>query len=225
MEKEDRLDPARPQRMADVRITSAVIRRSARKRLLEDWLQHEPGTYAARLDKDAAHGVLAGEWPWHPACRLRADPWRSVRDWAGEIPVSTAATVCDYLWEHNGYDRSLDATLPLALPGPWVVEHLGLHFGGGWPLDFRDAGGTVRFFDPAIDNDGPSAGLVDREALEAALARTDTTVVWLIEVEKSVHRQHFRPELRASRVVASCCWLDGRELRCETRTAAEHPTE
>lgn len=130
-----------------------------------------------------------GEYPWHPAVSGLGD-WENLARSSKGRTLRIRGTTGEYVCERGNYDYSIDDTVRILLPAPWLAEQLGLRLSDGRRATYVDQSGEMMFFDPALAQDGPHAGLVDREAFLANLERQDLAAVWVIAGEKSVHAEH-----------------------------------
>jgi hypothetical protein len=104
-----------------------------------------------------------------------------------KLPVAVRPTSTSYSCSRGSYDCSLNETVSVQLPAPWIIEGLGLHSTGGRELTFVDGVGKLMFFDPSTYGQGYQAGLVDRDAFLELLAREKLEAIWVIAGEKSVY--------------------------------------
>jgi len=125
-----------------------------------------------------------GEYPWHPTLREQ-DGWVPADQW-NHWTASVRPTVSDYLAERGGYDYSVDETVRIKLPAPWLAKAMGLRLQDGRKPTFVDADGEIRFFDPSVIEPGYQAALVDRDAFLAMLGREGLSAIWIIAGEKAV---------------------------------------
>jgi hypothetical protein len=137
-----------------------------------------------KLEFYSFHSYL-GEYPWYPAFSNLEDWIAPNETWRG-FPVPGRATVAEYTCERGGYDYSIDQTVVVQLPSPWLLHALKLRLSDGRKLTYVDASGTVRFFDPSVDLAGPRAALIDRDAFMSVLEREGLAAVWVIAGEKGV---------------------------------------
>jgi hypothetical protein len=68
--------------------------------------------------------MFIGEYPWYLSCELGDDFQEIDRDYAFSGKV--LPTVAEYSQERGGWDYSIDETIRIYLPAPWLVEKLGL---------------------------------------------------------------------------------------------------
>ena len=97
------------------------------------------------------------------------------------------ATSGQYLRETSGYDHSIDETIGIEVPLPWLMKATGALFAGGDELNFIDEGGEVIFRDPSTSHAGPSNCLVKYEAFMAALEAEELVAVWVQAGSKEIH--------------------------------------
>jgi hypothetical protein len=171
------------QRETWFRLECFVVRKKHATKF-ETWLKGK-SVDRSRLPKLELHGRhYLGEYPWHPALADLTD-WAEPDEW-NKLPTPIRQTVGDYHWEKGGYDYSLDESVSLQIPAPWLTEAMGLHLTDGRKLAYADDVGTIRFFDPSASRPGHQAALVDRDAFLKVLEENELEAVWMIAGEKSV---------------------------------------
>jgi len=126
-----------------------------------------------------------GEYPWHPEVQER-DYWSETDSWH-KLPVPIRATAFDMLRERSSHDYSIDKTINLTMPTPWLVEAMRLQLLGGHIPSFVNVDGETVIFDPSVILPGQQAALVEKEAFFAMLDREDLTAIWVIAGEKGVY--------------------------------------
>lgn len=124
---------------------------------------------------------ILGEYPWR-------GPAATTKDWIlhhkyGDTPVRP--TVVAYLAESSTNDNSVDETINLHLPAPWLVKALDMTFLGGEQASYGKDD-QVLFFDPTVFEQGSSAAIVDAEAFEAMLAAEKLAAIWVLTGERRV---------------------------------------
>jgi hypothetical protein len=127
-----------------------------------------------------------GEFPWHPNFN-GIDKWKSPGKSWHSFPVPTRATISTYSCEKSGYDYSLDSTVSVEIPAPWLAGSMGVRLVSGQSPVYVDSFDKVTFFDPSVTELGPSAALVDRDAFLQALGREGLAAVWVIAGEKNAY--------------------------------------
>lgn len=173
------------QRETWFRLRCLVVRKKDEARLFTH-LKDQVLTSPYELPTIDLHGdYYIGEYPWHPEVSRSGD-WSKEADFK-TLPVSVRPTVASYSCEQGGYDYSIDKTISVDLPAPWLADAMGLRLANGRELTYVDATGTVRFFDPSVAELGPQAALVDRDAFLAMLKREGLSAIWVIAGEKSVY--------------------------------------
>ena len=126
-----------------------------------------------------------GEYPWHPdVVGLDQQEWPLPPDLP---PAPVYPAVATYSRESSGYDWSIDETIHVELPAPWLADQMGLRMKGGHSPVFVNADGRTTFMDPSVLEPGPSGALVDREAFLLALEQRDLAAIWVIAGEKSAY--------------------------------------
>jgi hypothetical protein len=167
------------------RLNCLVVRKEDEKKLLRD-LSKKTLTDPDCLPHIELHGdSFLGEYPWHPSVHEFGD-WTVPGEWRAPA-VPTRATVAEYMRERGGYDYSLDETVQIELPAPWLAKALGIRLSDGRKLNYAGANGDVVFYDPSVCEVGPQAALVDRTAFLAMLEREKLAAVWVIAGEKNVY--------------------------------------
>lgn len=129
-------------------------------------------------------GAYLGEYPWHPVC---ADFVNWTNDSTSSFPVSVRPLVASYTASRGGFDYSIDETIHVAVPAPWLMSSISLSLESGRTPRYVDKGGVVRFLDPAIFEPGPHAALFDEEKLREWLVEEELEAFWIIAGEKSVY--------------------------------------
>ena len=121
--------------------------------------------WSADLDPEDATGSFHG---WRP-------------------PAPALPTVATFACERGGYDYSIDRTIRIEMPAPWLAEAMGLSMEGGQSPAFIDSRGVRMFFDPSVFSPGPSAALVDREAFLRLLDHRRLAAIWVVSGQKSAY--------------------------------------
>ena len=161
-----------------------------------------------------------GEYPWHPSVNSFGE-WTVPGDWRS-FKVPTRATVAEYMCERGGYDYSLDETVHVELPAPWLARALGIRLSNGRELNYVDANGKLIFHDPSVNEIGPQAALVDRAAFLEMLEREGLSAIWLIAGEKNVYggRNGF-----GGRALHTAAYhLDGEKFKRQNHSKFERPS-
>lgn len=123
-------------------------------------------------------------YPWHSSL-AHLNEWVTPSHYRG-LPVPTRTTVADYTCESGNNDYSIDQTVSVTMPSPWLMEALGLRLANGRKLTFVNSKDEVLFFDPSVSERGPQAALVDRDEFLAMLDREDLAAIWVVAGEKGV---------------------------------------
>lgn len=143
------------------------------------WMPESPDSYK----------MFIGEYPWHPAARDSLSDWKvpgdefSVR---ADVPVSLLPTTGGYHWESVGYDQSLDDSINARIPCPAIVRSLGLHWASP-RFAYAEADDSIVARDPTSDEPGPSALIIQSDALITFLQRENLDIVWTVLGEKMVY--------------------------------------
>ena len=143
--------------------------------------------------------LFLGELFWSPAFRDQWDPERGELAWTvgyrGEPhkpPAPMIVTAQEYLWGSGGYDCSIEESIGLHFPSPWLAENLGLRC-GKLEGTFIDATGNTIAHDPSVFTPGRSALLIRPKALRKLLDGLDCEIFWRVLGEKQFMRAHSDP--------------------------------
>ncbi|MBU4317058.1 MAG: ATP-binding protein [Proteobacteria bacterium] len=174
------------QRETWFRLNCIVVRRADQTALV-DFLRNQTLTDPHSLPKIELHGEFyLGEYPWHPEL-LDIDRWSSPENGWRSMPVPTRATVATYTCERGNYDFSIDRTVSIEIPAPWLALAMELRLSSGRSPVYVDTSGREVFYDPSVVERGPAAALVDRDAFLQLLGREGLSAVWVIAGEKSAY--------------------------------------
>lgn len=174
------------QRETWFRLNCIVVRRTDQAALI-DGLRDQILTDPHLLPQIELHGEFyLGEYPWHPELR-DVGGWSSPGEGWRSTPVPTRATVASYTCERGGYDYSIDRTVSVEIPAPWLAEAMRLRLASGRSPIYVDASGRDMFYDPSVVEAGPAAALVDRDAFLQMLGREDLSAIWVVAGEKSAY--------------------------------------
>ncbi len=214
---------SQPQRATWFRLKCVVTQRRNRTKLLK-WLQNRHLTASHDLPEIELHGdQYLGEYPWHPSFADLGD-WEEPDEWR-QIPVPVRATVASYTQERGGYDYSIDETIKISMPAPWLMKAMELRLSNGQRLTFVSSDGQVRFFDPSVAEPGPHAALVDRDAFSELLNRENLCAFWVIGGEKDVYSGPHSNRGWGGRLTHTYVYeLNGNEFICYKKTKTERPT-
>ena len=147
----------------------------AKQNFMGRWMPESPDIYR----------MFLGEYPWAPSVPINeiGDGWTKGRD--STIPKSVLVSAARYVWEGSGYDCSLEDTISIQLPCPWLIDQIGLNWGGKEGY-FLDSEGKLVVYDPSVDEKGPSVLLANRRLLERFLERSGYRLVWTVLGEKNI---------------------------------------
>ena len=164
-----------------------------------------------------------GEYLWS----ADLDPEDATASFHGWRPPAPALpTVATYACERAGHDYSIDRTIRIEMPAPWLAEAMGLSIEGGQSPAFIDSRGVRMFFDPCAFSPGPSAALVDREAFLRLLDHRRLTAIWVVSGQKSAYGRAsghlgFGGQLTHTKVY----FLEGDEWKKRCHEEWLHPSE
>lgn len=148
---------------------------------------------AGRIARGGVHGgglyeIFLGEIGWSEASTFFNDPYYSHLGWAGEVDhegLTPIPASQGYLRERGGFDCSVTPeTISLRVPTDALLKLLGAQW-SGISATYVDGVGAVVAFDPSANIAGPSALLVRRDKLRAALQEQDLVVCWMVQGEKT----------------------------------------
>lgn len=166
------------------RLNCIVVRRKDQAKIVES-LQGQILTDPHSLPKIELHDdFYLGEYPWHPEVR-GFDRWSSDDGWRA-LAVPCRPTVASYTCERSGYDCSIDRTVSIEIPAPWLAEAMGLRLASGRSPVYVGSDGREMFYDPSVLEAGPAAALVDRDAFLRMLDREGLSAIWVIAGEKGI---------------------------------------
>lgn len=169
------------------RLNCIVVRRSDQVALVNG-LRNQilTGSHSLPEIEFSGRDFYLGEYPWHPELQ-NIDQWSSSEERWRSTPVPTRATVAKYRCESGGYDFSIDRTVSVEIPAPWLAEVMGLRLSSGKSPIYVDASGRDIFYDPSVVEAGPAAALVDRDAFLQMLEREGLSAIWIIAGEKGAY--------------------------------------
>ena len=168
------------------------------------------------------YNVFLGEHAWSP-CSLYEDEERQevVKEWGHASASSSASTAASltttYSTGFGEYDCSVaeDEVMHWQVPRRWVVEDFPVSWTGNG-ADFADVAGTIIFFDPSAHDSGPSAMLVNADALQRFLDTRDMELCWAVIGEKQTLGTSGQP-FGWLKMFGAYVWRDGQavgEQRC-----------
>ncbi|MFL6450417.1 MAG: hypothetical protein ACJ746_22455 [Bryobacteraceae bacterium] len=173
------------QRKIWFRVSSIVVAKGDKAKVLKGLKSR---TVTDRSEIPEFHLDLSyylGEYPWHEGIK-ETDDWVAPDDW-NQLVAPVRPTISEYVCESGGYDYSVDSSIRIELPAPWLANKMGLRLLDGKRPIYVDERGEVRFFDPSVIEPGHQAALVDRDAFLAMLDREDLAAIWVITGEKEVY--------------------------------------
>ena len=124
-----------------------------------------------------------GEYPWRRETR-NFDQWSTDNGWRS-LAAPCRPTVASYTCECGNYDYSIDRTVSVEIPAPWLADAMGLRLANGQSPIYIGADGREMFLDPSVLEASPSAALIDRDAFLRILDREDLSPIWVIAGEKT----------------------------------------
>jgi len=144
------------------------------------------GSHDLGFNYDGVTEYFFGEHGWRNHVELGWTKWWGSRG-NSQAPVEARATTCQFLQEAGGYDHSLYQNISVWLPAPWLIESMQLRLVDGRNARYVNEVGSSIFFDPSIDIEGASAGLVERNAFFDMCKQEDLMPIWVLGGAKEVH--------------------------------------
>ena len=194
------------------RLSSLVVPKKNLQRLLDgisDRILIDPHDIPT-ISLYAGHSYL-GEYPWHPTFAELPD-WIQPGEGLACLPMAIRPNVSEYLCERGTFDYSIDETIHVHMPAPWLINALDLHLSDGNRVNYVNRDNVMRFFDPAMDEKGPHAALIDCETILAMLDHMDLAAVWVIAGEKGVYSgMSTNDAFGGRRVFTSLYWMENKK--------------
>ena len=156
-----------------------------------EWAQRQNYMNRWMPESHETYYVFLGEFFWSPAYRDACSSTHGVGAWTrgheGErqIPHPVVVTAQEYLWEGGGYDCSIEKSVGMQVPCPWLADALGLRWCGK-EGEFCDRRGRVVARDPSVNAAGPSALLIRESTLRSFLERAGYDIFWTLLGEKQI---------------------------------------
>ena len=124
-----------------------------------------------------------GEYCWHPAfSHFQND----ICTKQYKIPVPIGATTASYLCEKGGYDYSIEESVNVNLPAPWLIRSADLKPKNEKQFTYINDAGDLQFFDPSVLAEGYRASLVKKETFLRALKKESLEAFWIVNVSKEI---------------------------------------
>lgn len=129
------------------------------------------------------HEGFLGEYPWHIQYR-HISGWREPDEiFRNQILVKHFIPFAKYEWEDSGGDYSLNSSLYLHMPAKELIQDMQLaRLSGQWGA--WEAEDQLTFYDPSLQEYGPSYALIRSEIMQKWLEDNDMEIAWLIGGEK-----------------------------------------
>lgn len=162
---------------------------------------------------DTLH-MFIGEYPWAEVVKEDAiSEWTDLHRHSTResFPAEVMVTSQGYLWERASFDCSLEDSVSCKLPNQWLMNALKLTWNGAEGKYFDDQGKPIAF-DPSVEEAGPSALLVDKQALTTYLQQNGYAIFWTLLGEKLVtgEMSELRTEGRAE--ISGAYTLEGERI-------------
>ena len=197
------------QRETWFRLTCIVVRREDQAKIIQDLRNKIMISPTSFPEIEFSSGDLyLGEYHWHPEIN-KSDRWSSHNDWQ-DFAAQIRPTVASYMCERGGYDYSIDETIKVTMPAPWLSEAMGLRLSSGRSLLFVNSDGRDMFYDPSVVESGPAAALVDRDDFLKILDQKDLSAIWVIGGEKNAYGGRYSSSGFGGRLLHTAIYhLDG----------------
>jgi len=133
------------------------------------------------ISTHVAYRAYLGEIHWHPFLSetgIKREPFNYT-----SIPELRDTTV-EYICETSGYDYSIDSSVKVQIPAPWLAQLCGSQLSEGNRLTYTDDKESVVFKDPSADAEGPSACLVKKDIFLEKLDKAGLVPFWVQAGEK-----------------------------------------
>ena len=164
------------------RINSIFIRKGDYESLAKGKTLCDPHIVSA---PSTQHEGFLGEYPWHTIYR-HVSGWREPEEvFREQIAVEHLIPFSKYEWEYGNNDYSLNGPLYFHMPAKELIKDMDLVRPSGQWGRWEDKGQLV-FFDPSLDEYGPSYALMRTDKLLKWLDDNDMEIVWLIGGEKQM---------------------------------------
>jgi hypothetical protein len=165
-----------------------------------------------------------GEYSWHPDTR-DFDDW-GADDGRRSLAAPCRPTVASYTCERGDYDYSIDRTVSVEIPAPWLAEATGLRLASGRSPIYIGSDDREMFFDPSVLDVGPAAALIDREAFLRMLDREDLSAIWVIAGEKTIFGgSDYRSSFGGRLLHTAIYHVEGDGFARHFHTDWEHPSK
>ena len=133
------------------------------------------------------HEIFLGELFWAPAFQdfwLEASEEGTSTLGGNRVPCPVLVPACSYHWD-EGFDGSIEGSVSMDCPAQWLIEQAQWRW-NGVEGRYIDSSGRLVCTDPTLENPGPSALLVRRDAFLRALEEDDRDIVWTVLGEKQI---------------------------------------
>jgi hypothetical protein len=157
---------------------------------LFSWAQHQNFWGGWMPEAGDFHDVFLGELYWSAAYREQFAHARGEHAWtrgdrSERLPTDVIVPSMVYGGVGTGRDCSMEDSVNICVPAPWVAEHLGLRW-AGVEGEFQGPDGTLIARDPSVKTPGPRALLVEERAFRAFLDREGYDILWTVLGGKDV---------------------------------------
>jgi hypothetical protein len=216
-----REDLESPQRDFHYRINSCLVRVDRAETFLK-WLLGQDLRGLRLLEPRTLNDPFLGEMYWAAAYLSQLTPYYGYDGWTGEsLPDPALVTTEYYYAEPGSFDGSMDRSIRLACPSPWIVQKMGLRWNG---VEGEWCGGNpcrVMFRDPSARASGPGVLLASQEHLNQFLQEEGCALIWVVTGSKWVAGGRFTHKAVGRRWLSGAILMNGDTFSGEIRSSLE----
>jgi hypothetical protein len=172
-----------PHRNLWYQVNALIVRKEDAAELFS-WAKQQDFWGRWMPESRSSHDVFLGEFYWSPAYREQFADQRGNRAWtrgdrSRRLPKEVV--VPSMAWSGSGasLDCSLEESIQVFLPAPWLAEQLGVQW-AGVEGEFRGPDGARLARDPSVTTPGPPALLVSEPGLRGFLNRAEYEMIWTV---------------------------------------------
>jgi hypothetical protein len=149
------------------------------------------------------HSYFIGEYCWHPMFKEISLDF----DIKKRNNATYRNSCVEFYQEGESLDCSMTEKIQNYLPSPFLMDKLELRLASD---EFAYCTSKEKiFFDPSMNEKGPSASLIKKENLLQVLENLDMTIAWVITGEKNFYRKEIEKKWNGRQVVGGFFyWVD-----------------
>jgi hypothetical protein len=166
---------------------------------------------------DGGGDIYMGEYPWaphFPGIRERTEPWGKEAKQLARFdlrPIANELSCTGDSWQ--------DSSVSITVPSAELVVATATRWDG--ISGFQTEDGRVFFRDPSVTVGGPSALLIDGDALTQIHSSLDVVVLWTVLAERRVIGSWRDDGFCGMKHISMVMWLDGQQVRVR-KARGEH---